>query len=376
MSVRLPIHPLIIDLGREYRGGQHQAFLLLQGLLELGHAPELMAQRESVLAVRAAQLGVTVHLCDPKRRRLTAAQQIRSLLGDRKADLVHANEPHALTAAWLARAHRAVPMVVSRRIALPIPENRFSLARYRAAARVIAISHFVEQSVTRSGIPSSRVSVIYDGVRIPAEISLSQRKNARDQLGVGLDNLCIGNVAAFVPEKGHALLLEAFTKLRAQFPKCVLALLGEGPELPRLQSLAQSLRVTEAVKFLPAGTEIEIAFAAMDIFAFPSHAEPLGSALLAAMSHALPVVAIARGGVPEVIADGKNGLLVSDLDPSVFASAITRLIQRPAEGASTGRSAAETIKARFSAEGMASESLRLYENLGERNAGLSLGSSP
>src|SRR4029079_18465591 len=112
---------------------------------------------------------------DPRRRRITAALEIRRLLEERRIDLIHANEPHALSSAWFARAHRAVPVVVSRRIALPISQAHFSRARYLAAARIVAVSHFVEQSVLTSGFPATRVLVIYDGVSIPAEFSKAQR---------------------------------------------------------------------------------------------------------------------------------------------------------------------------------------------------------
>ncbi len=355
------MRPLIGDLGRDYRGGQHQALLLLQGLRERGHAPELIAVRDSLLASRAKEIGAPVHVADPERRRLTAAWQIGKLVREHRLDLVHANEPHALSSAWLARAHRAVPIVISRRIALPLSRGLFSLARYRAAARVIAVSHFVEQSVIQSGVPADRVSVIYDGIQIPPEISQAQRESARAQLGIAREIPCIGNVAAFVPEKGHALLLDAFAKLRAQFPECVLLLRGEGPELAMLQSLARKLQVAEAVKFLHQSIDVETMFAALDIFAFPSHEEPLGSALLAAMAHALPVAAIARGGIPEVVEEGKNGLLVKDLDPDAFSSSIARLVARPDEALRLGKAARETAITRFSANRMVEETLRLYE---------------
>jgi glycosyltransferase involved in cell wall biosynthesis len=357
------VRPLIVDLGRDYRGGQHQALLLLQGLRERGHAPELIAVRDSLLASRAMEIGAPVHIADPKRRRLTAALQTRKLAREHRFDLIHANEPHALSSAWLARAHRAVPIVISRRIALPLSRSLFSLARYRSAARVVAVSHFVEQSVIQSGIPADRVSVIYDGVQIPLEISQAQRENARNQLGIAPENSCIGNVAAFVSEKGHALLLDAFAKLRAQFPECILLLRGDGPGLAKMQSLARKLHMAGAVKFLPPSTDIEIMFAAMDIFAFPSHEEPLGSALLAAMVHALPVVAMARGGIPEVVEDDENGLLVNDLNPDAFSSAIARLVAHPEEAIRLGRAARETILASFSADRMVEETLRLYEQL-------------
>jgi L-malate glycosyltransferase len=357
------VRPLIVDLGRDDRGGQHQALLLLQGFQKRGRAPELIAVRDSLLALRAKEIGVPVHVVDAKRRRLTAALTIRRLVRGRRIDLVHANEPHALSSAWLARAHRTVPLVVSRRIALPLSKGYFSLARYRAAARIVAVSHFVEQSVIQSGLSADRVSVIYDGVQIPPEISRPQRENARNQLAIAQNIPCIGNVAAFVPEKGHALLLEAFAKLRAEFPECILLLRGEGPELATLQSLARNLNVAGAVKFLSSSIDIETMFAAMDIFAFPSHEEPLGSALLAAMAHALPIVAIAGGGIPEAVDHGKNGLLVKVLDPGEFSSAIARLVAHSDEATRLGRAARETAITRFSANQMVDETLRLYECL-------------
>lgn len=357
------MRPLMVDLGRDYRGGQHQALLLLQGLRERGHAPELIAVRDSLLALRAREIGATVHVADPGRRRLTAALQIRKLVHERRLDLIHANEPHALSSAWLARAHRAVPIVVSRRIALPISRSYFSLARYRAAARIVAVSHFVEQSVIQSGFPAGRVEVIYDGVQIPPEISQTQREIVRNQLGIAPEIPCVGNAAAFVPEKGHALLLEAFAELRAQFPACVLLLRGDGPDLPKLQALARQLHIADNVRFLPSSADIETLFSAINIFAFPSHEEPLGSALLAAMAHALPVVAIARGGVPEVVAGGKNGLLVSNLDTEMFASALSRLVAHPDEAARLGKAARETVVASFSADRMVQETLHLYKSL-------------
>jgi glycosyltransferase involved in cell wall biosynthesis len=357
------VRPLIVDLGRDYRGGQHQALLLLQGLLECGHSPELLAVRDSVLASRTKEIGAPVHAVDPGRRRLGAAFQIRKLLSEHRVDIVHANEPHALSSAWLARAHRVVPVVVSRRIALPLSRGFLSIARYRAAARIVAVSHFVERSVIQSGLPADRVSMIYDGVQIPPEISQTQRDSARRRLGIPQGIPSIGNVAAFVPEKGHALLLEAFAKLRAQFSGCVLLLRGEGPELASLQTLAGQLRVAEAVKFLPRDTKIETMFAAMDVFAFPSQEEPLGSALLAAMAHSLPVVAIARGGVPEVVEDGSNGLLVKDLNADVFSSAIAGLVAHTDEATRLGMAARKTVKSRFSANRMVEETVRLYEAL-------------
>jgi glycosyltransferase involved in cell wall biosynthesis len=371
----LSVRPLIVDLGKDFRGGQLQALLLLQGLSTRGSKPQLIVVRDSLLARRAKDAGIYVCGVSPGCRRIAAAWNVRRLVGAGSVDIVHANEPHALSSAWLARANRSVPVVASRRIALPVAASSLSRARYQVAARIVAVSHFVEQSMITSGLPSARIDVIYDGVKIPAESSPANRENARSQVGISRETFCIGNVAAFVPEKGHALLVRAFDEFRrmsqvelqkspgTRVPGCVLLLRGEGPEEAKVRELARELQIVDAVKFLPPATDIETMFAAMDIFAFPSHAEPLGSALLAAMAHALPCVAVEGGGVPEVIEVEKNGVLVKTLDSRSFAAAIARLQTDPEGARRMGKAARETIAARFSANHMVEATVRLYERM-------------
>jgi glycosyltransferase involved in cell wall biosynthesis len=85
------------------------------------------------------------------------------------------------------------------------------------------------------------------------------------------------------------------------------------------------------------------------------------------MAHSLPVVAIASGGIPEVVEDGKNGLLMKDLDPGAFSDAITNLISDPNKANRLGKVARETIVTRFSATQMVEETVRLYEILVTRD---------
>lgn len=357
----LTVRSLIVDLGREYRGGQHQALLLLQGLRVRGHAPELIAVRDSLLARRAKDADIPVHAVAPWCRRIAASLEIQRMAGSGRVDLVHANEPHALTSAWLARAHRSVPLIVARRIALPLSSRSFSLARYRAASRIVAVSRFVENSVIQSGLPENCCVVIYDGVEIPAEPSPADRAKARSQFGISGEVFCIGNIAAFVPEKGHAILVRAFAKLRAQFSGCMLLLSGDGAGRNHVLELVQQLQLVDTVKFAGPATEISTVLAATDVFAFPSHEEPLGSALLAAMAYGLPVAAIARGGIPEVVESESNGLLVNSLDPDVFSAALAILLGNPDRARRFGARARETIMERFSAGEMVDATLHLHE---------------
>jgi hypothetical protein len=131
---------LYVDLEREWRGGQSQALLTLSGLQERGQEVELLAARDSPRAKRAGEAGITVHQVARFGLRPWAARALRSLIASSQFELVHVNEPHSLTAAWMARAHKRVPLLLSRRIGFPLQKNAVSQARFRAVARFVANS--------------------------------------------------------------------------------------------------------------------------------------------------------------------------------------------------------------------------------------------
>jgi len=122
------------------RGGQSQVLLTLRGLKERSHEIELLAAQDSPLAKRVTEAGITVHQVGRFGLRAWAARAMRNLIAGGRFDLVHLNEPHALTAAWMAGAHKRIPLLLSRRIGFPLQKNAVSLARYRAVARFVANS--------------------------------------------------------------------------------------------------------------------------------------------------------------------------------------------------------------------------------------------
>ncbi len=170
---------LYVDLEREWRGGQSQALLTLRGLRERGHEVELLAARDSAVANRAAEAGVKVHQVPRFGLRGWTAVEMRKLTARKRFELVHLNEPHALTAAWLARAHARVPLLLSRRIGFPLQRNAVSQARYRAVERFLANSKDVAQSLVDSGIAAERISIVNEGVEISPLRTLEQRGSAR-----------------------------------------------------------------------------------------------------------------------------------------------------------------------------------------------------
>jgi glycosyltransferase involved in cell wall biosynthesis len=151
------------------------------------------------------------------------------------------------------------------------------------------------------------------------------------------------------------------------FPTCHLLLAGDGPSRPALEKLARELNVSRAVIFAGFVEHIESIYHALDIFLFPSLAEPLGTSMLAAMSYGLPVIGVASGGVPEIVASEKNGLLVPKPDADAFAVCVKRLLRDREEARRFGDAARATIAEKFTDDRMVEATLRSYQALLKQN---------
>ena len=354
---------LIVDLETEWRGGQNQALLTATGMLACGHDAQLVAIRDSPLARRATQAGIQVHQVTTRARRTSAALLLRKLLSQKEFDVLHANEPHALTAAWLAGAHKNVPVVASRRVAYLLQKNKIARSRYLATRRIFAVSRFVAASVVQSGIPTEKVKVVYEGVEIPPMVTREARERTRQRWDVTDNEPLLGCVGYLLPEKGQESVLRALPEMRARFAGIRLLLAGDGPCRARLEGLAKKLDLQDTVIFAGFVEDVAQVYAALDIFVFPSLAEPLGTSLLAAMAWGLPVLAVASGGVPEYVNDGENGLLVAESKADLIANGILQLLSDGSVRENLGRAARRTMEEQFSASCVVQNTLAGYHEI-------------
>jgi len=353
---------LYVDLEREWRGGQSQALLTLSGLKERGHEIELLAARESPLAMRAADAGITLHQVSRFGLRAWAARAMRRLIARGRFELVHLNEPHALTAAWMAKAHKRVPLLLSRRIGFPLQTNAVSKARFRAVTRFVANSKDVAQSLIDSGIAAERISIVNEGVEILPLRTPEQRSNARKHWGVRDNEFLFGCVSVFVPEKGQRHLIEALPLVRTLHPEARLLLAGDGECRGELETLTKQLGQTEAVLFPGFVNNVQQVYAALDAFAFPSEFEGLGTALQAAMAAGLPCISTKRGALSEVV-DAERTALVAEPSGKQFAAVMLRLLNDVVLRNSLSLAGRHEVQQRFSAERMVENTVRVYEDV-------------
>jgi glycosyltransferase involved in cell wall biosynthesis len=359
---------LYVDLEREWRGGQSQALLTLRGLRERGHEAELLAARDSPLANRTAEAGVAVHQVPGVGLRAWAARAIRSLIAKRRFDLVHPNEPHALTAAWLAGAHAHLPLLLSRRIGFPLQKNTVSRARYRAVERFLANSKDVARSLIDCGIAEERISIVNEGVEIFPLRTAEQRSKARKHWGVRESEFLFGCVSVFVPEKGQRHLIEALPQVRAVHPEARLLLAGDGACRADLEALAKRLGQTEAVLFPGFVMDVGQVYAALDAFAFPSEFEGLGTALQTAMAAGLPCISTERGALGEVV-ESERTALVAEPNGEKFAAMMLRLIDDEGLREKLSDAGRSEVKRRFSVERMVENTILVYEDVLKKRRG-------
>ena len=358
---------LLVDLEMAWRGGQNQALLILKGMRERGHEPELVAARGSALGERAAQAGVPVHFVRRGLLNLPAARVVRKLILTGHFELVHANEAHAVSAVWLAGAYRRVPFVISRRVGYPIGQSRFARARYEAAAKIIANSIWVAEQASASGAPRERISVVYEGAEIPLRFAPEQRAAARARWNQKEGAPLLGCVGVLLPDKGQEWLIRALAELRLEFPEIRLLLAGDGPCRPELERLARDLGIDDAVIFAGFVKEVEKVYAALDLFLLPSFFEALNNSLLAAMAYEIPSIAYRRGALGEIIEHEKSGLLTQAANTEELCHGVRRILRDPELARQFAMMGRQRVEENFSADRMVEGILAIYRQVDRGN---------
>jgi L-malate glycosyltransferase len=353
---------LYADLEREWRGGQSQALLTLCGLRDHGHHAELLAVEGSPVAERVAAAGIKVHRVGRAAMRLQAAFALRRLISRGGYEVLHLNEPHALTSAWLAKCHHKVPMVLSRRIGFPLWKNKISQARYAALERFLATSETLAQSLVDSGVSRDRILIVNEGVPIPPLFTAEQRAKARKFWDIKDDEFLFGCVSVYVPEKGQRHLVEALPVVRAKHPRVRLLLPGDGACRSSVDALAKQLNQTDAVTMPGFIKDVESVYAALDGYVFPSEFEGLGTALLVAMAAGLPCISTTRGALKEVV-DHNRTALVAEPTGKDFAAAMLTLVGDPELQKRLGTAGRLEIQQKFSADKMAERTALAYQEV-------------
>jgi glycosyltransferase involved in cell wall biosynthesis len=223
--------------------------------------------------------------------------------------------------------------------------DRWSL---RGAFRVMTVCRPFAAALEAQGIPAQKISVLHNFVAPYTDSTPEEKARLREQLGLG-DAKVILTVGRLSAEKGHADLLEAVALLRDSpgLGAYRVILVGDGPEEENLRQQAVRLGITD--KILMAGFQRNVApyYGLATIFALPSHSEGSPNVVLEAMSAGLPIVATTVGGVPEIVENGRTGILVSPRNPAAMAEALSQLLSSSDSRERLGTAAKQKAKSAY-----------------------------
>lgn len=220
-----------------------------------------------------------------------------------------------------------------------------SAGSYRLASRLVAVSSAVKEHLCKQGISENKIMVIHNGVDLtrfqPQSVS-----QAREQLDLQ-DGPLIGVFGRLSPEKGQETAIQAMVRLRAKHPAARLLLVGRGREEARLTELTSSLGLDQNVVFTGFQADIRSLMAACDVVVVPSRKEGFGLTAVEAMALARPVLASRVGGLPEVVEDGRTGLLFPVNDTAALAEMLEGLINNPARAEELGQQGRQRVERFF-----------------------------
>jgi glycosyltransferase involved in cell wall biosynthesis len=351
------VNPPVIHVasGREWRGGQRQVWLLAQQLKRLGLQQVVVTGSTTELARRLRSSGIPVRT--PAWKAGVDPRVLPAILSElrRRPAVLHAHDAHALTLAGICSWLRRSPLVVTRRVDFPLRHGGF----WTRADRVIAISHAVADVLVQSGVNRKRISVIHSGISLE-ETTKATPLGVRALLGLAPGTRLAANVAALVPHKDHATLLNAASHLAQRHPELHWVIAGEGGLRPALEAQILQLGLEGRVHLMGHVVSPERLIVEADVFVMSSRQEGLGTSVLEAMALGIPVASTTAGGLPEMLGAG-SGLLVPPSDPRALSDAVARILENVEVGAGLAEKARSSVL-EFSDLRMAEEVRSVYRS--------------
>jgi glycosyltransferase involved in cell wall biosynthesis len=289
------------------------------------------------------------------------------LLRDQQVHIVHTHTARSALIGAMAARLAGVPMVHHvHSPALRDTENGLRNARnacverwtLRRARRLIAVSGSLERQLRDQGFGPDVVREVPNGVPTSEP---HRRERAPGE------ELVIGTIALFRPRKGIEVLLDALARLRSTGVPARLHAVGpfETREYEKsVMHLARTLGVQSAVDWAGFRSDVAAEFARMHVFALPSlFGEGMPMVVLEAMAAGLPVVATRVEGVPQVVRDGQDGVLVDPGDADGLAAALQRFARGDVDALALGDSGRERQRRHFSDTAMAAGIASIYQEV-------------
>jgi glycosyltransferase involved in cell wall biosynthesis len=313
------------------------------------------------------------------------AGEMASVIREADVDVIHSiSYPASLYAAFAA-ARLGTPQIWHEHNIKRL--HRVNRVIYRKVAEtcrwIIGPSDAVTGNLAKAGIDPAKLRTVYNGIDLrrfqapqPDRVPI-----IRKELGLGDTEKAVGLFGQMLPHKGHRTLIEAAPHIRQRHPHTRFYFVGalENPPYEReLQALIADRALGERFAFTGWRRDVQDVIRAMDVIVIATTTpEPAALMLMEAMAMERPVVATCTGGTPEIVEDGRTGLLFRPGDANDLAKSVCRLLADPQLARSMGASGRRRVQHAFALERHLETISELYQaavprgHTTSREAGLS-----
>ena len=354
---------LFISSARGWGGGEMWLSQVSAGLRARGHQPVIVCRPDSELWKRFDRsVGVVIP------RKLTgdfnpiSILRLCRLIEHHKIDLVCTNMEKEFRLAGIAALWADVPIVPSREVDVPVKDTLVNRLYYGHIASALVVNSYSTLNTFLNSAPwmeRDRIEVVWKGIDVESYSSI-EPSPLRDDFNLSPEDCIVGFVGRLDTQKGIPTLLAATKIAAAQDPRIKLTMAGDGnlrspiDEFRRRNHLEDCLYVAGFREDIPAFLK------AVDFLVLPSYWEGFCYAAVEGMAAGKAVVATHTSSLPEIIEEGRTGLLVPPRSPDALAQAVIDLASNTALRESMGRAGLERVKSHFTLSAMVMKTERVF----------------
>ena len=372
---------LFVDHAQSVGGAENSLHSLITHLAHNKWEPHL-ATANGRFSRLAQESQILTHIIEfPRLRRSvsivndwrTTAQQIAQLATSIEAELLHANTIRAALYTMLAAKMARLPFIWHMRD-FWLSENKPNQLWLDSFGKRVLISSatkvIANSKATAAHLPkSSKIHVVHNGIALAKFDPTLDTSSFRTHFQIPQDASVVGMVGRLRPWKGQTTFLQIAAHIATHNPNVCFLIVGgatfgvDQTYQTQLKTQAQELNLTERVIFTEQINNIPEALATMNIFVHPGDPEPFGLVNIEAMAMAKPIVAFNHGALPEIVQNGKTGLLVEPYDAKATATAIISLLDKPQEQISLGKNGRKIVEITFTVQRTAQQISKIYEHI-------------
>lgn len=286
------------------------------------------------------------------------------LIREEKIDFIHSNShwdnPYGVLAGKMAH----IPTICHLRDIVSRDKVRKYLVGW--ADKVIAISYASAEVI--EGRLKRKVEVIYNGINLSVFSPRGEKEvlEFKRNLGLNEKELIIGTVGQISELKGQEYLIQAMPYILERFPHARIILCGEvrrEKDEGRVEAMVRRLNLMGKIIMLGWQDNLSLLYSSLDVFVLPTLKEAFGRVVAEAMACKVPVVASRIGGVPEVVEEGKTGLLFSPGDYRELARCVIELLGEENNRKRMGEEGRKRVKSRFNLDEQVKKIEKVYDGL-------------